>query len=610
MVKDAILKTARYNNLQILRAISIIFVIGFHLRLPGFSAGYLGVDIFLVISGFLMAEIFQKTSSLSILTRASKFYLKRIKRLLPAYLATSLLSSLVFFILVLPHERIRIIEQNLSNFLFFTNVSNWLENQYFSTALLRPTLSFWSLALELQFYLIFPFLFVWLGNKKIAVLILFSFSIVLYLILNIISPPTSFYLLPTRLWEFLIGILIAITHRSYSFLFLRKKLAFTILSLSLIFSLLIFQFSINDKLGLRNLLVVIIAGGALISSLTVTTINGFQKFLVKIGDYSYSIYLVHLPIITAIGYKKFEGNNVPDSAGSLIFALVLIAIFSFLSYRYVENIFRYKLDLKKFSILYLSFLLISSILFTNREFISRYGFTTETTNISYNAIDRAPFRCGTFTRIEILHKIFKTPNSCLLNRGFANINYLLVGNSHADSIKNSLAQYLESKNISLYIMRDNQALSMINLEVTESEIINRKISKVLLHASPGTTDPRALKKLGDFLSVRKISLVVIGPAPTYSYLVPKALFDFEVKRKPLAYKNLRTYLSENQTELEFYRQASANGWIKYIEIGSVFCAPDCVLANKDFKPFYIDSSHLTLTGSDFLILKIGPLILD
>jgi len=604
------LKIQKFDNLQILRAISVIFVVGFHLRIPGFNSGYLGVDIFLIISGFLMAEIFQKSSSLSLLTRALKFYFKRIKRLVPAYLITSLLSSLVFYILVLPHERIRIIEQNLSNFLFLTNVTNWLENQYFSTALLRPTLSFWSLALELQFYIIFPFLFVYFGNKKIPILALFCISIALYLILNRLSPSTSFYLLPTRLWEFSIGMLIGVTHRSHSFFFLRKRLAFTILSCLLVFSIIIMQFTISENSGLRNLLIAILAGGALISSLTITSINVFQKYLVKVGDFSYSIYLVHLPIITAIGYRKFEGNNVPNSVGSLILALFLITIFSFLSYRYVENSFRYKIDLRKLAILYLFLLLISGIFFANRQYISKYGFTPEVTNISYNAIDRAPFRCGTLTRIEILHKVFRTPNSCLLNRDVKIKNYLLVGNSHADSIKYSLAEYLESKNISLYIMRDNQALTMINLEVTKSEIINRNVSKVLVHSSLATTDLRALKELGDFLSFRKISLVVIGPVPTYSYLVPKALFDFEIYGKHLASKNLLNYLSENQSELEFYKQASIEGWIKYVEIGSVFCKPDCVLTNKDFRPYYVDSSHLTLTGSDFLILKIGPLILD
>lgn len=602
------MKIQKYDRLQILRAISVIFVVGFHLRIPGFNSGYLGVDIFLVISGFLMAEIFQKSYSISILTRAFDFYAKRIKRLVPAFLTTSLLSSLVFYVLVLPHERIRIIEQNLSNFLFMTNVTNWLENQYFSTALLRPTLSFWSLALELQFYLVFPFLFVWFGHRKIWIFMLFIISLALYFVLNKLSPSTSFYLLPTRLWEFLIGVLIAVTHRRYSFLFLRKKLYFTILTWFLIFSMLNPQFTILENSGLRNLLVAILAGGALISSLNTASVNVFQKIFVKVGDFSYSIYLLHLPIITAMGYKRFGGNNVPSTFITLVFTLILIVIFSYLSFNYVENFFRFKVDLKILTIFYLCFLLISGMFYVNRQVIAKFGFSAELINISYNAIDRAPFRCGTITRVEILHKVFSTPNSCLLNRDFNSNNYLLIGNSHADSIKHSLAKYLESKSISLYIMRDNQALTMNNLEVAESEVVKRKITKVLVHASPKTTDPKALKELGDFLTVRKIGLEVIGPVPTYSYLIPKALFDYVKDNKRFETNNLQTYMSENEFELEFYKQSSIEGWVKYIEIGSVFCTPVCVLADNFFRPFYIDSSHLTLTGSDYLISRIGHLI--
>ena len=352
----------------------------------------------------------------------------------------------------------------------------------------------------------------------------------------------------------------------------------------------------------------ILSAGVLISSLKLGSINYVQKNLARIGDYSYSIYLVHLPIITAMGYHAFEGNNVPSTFITLVFTLILIAFFSYLSFNYVENFFRIKIDLKKLTVFYLCFLLISGMFYLNRQVIAKTGFSAELINISYNAIDRAPFRCGTFTRVEVLHKVFKTPDSCLLNKYTIGKHYLLIGNSHADSIKHSLANYLELKNISLYMLRDNLALSMNNIRIAESEILNRKISKVIIHSSPGTTDLKAFKEFGDFLASHKIGLEVIGPVPTYSYLIPKALFDSVKDDKRFETKNLQTYISENESELEFYKQASIEGWVKYIEIGSVFCSPDCVVADNDFRPFYIDSSHLTLTGSDYLISRIGHLI--
>jgi len=301
MLRKDILKIARYNNLQVLRAISIIFVVGFHLRIPGFSAGFLGVDVFLVISGFLMAKIFEDPAASFSFNRVLKFYTKRIKRLVPAYLITSLFSSLVFYIIALPHERIRVLEQNLSNLLFITNITNWLENQYFSTSLLRPTLSFWSLALEIQFYLVFPFLFIWVSGKKNLIFGIICISAGMFFMLNILSPATSFYLLPARLWEFAIGIFIASMHESRFLILLRREWMFAILSSLLIIVIVSSQFITFEDFGLRNLYITVLAAGAIISSLKLGKVNYIQKILARIGDYSYSIYLVHLPIITAIG---------------------------------------------------------------------------------------------------------------------------------------------------------------------------------------------------------------------------------------------------------------------------------------------------------------------
>ena len=91
------------------------------------------------------------------------------KRLLPAYLATACVVLIVSFFRFLPHERIHAVEQFLSSTLFTSNVTYWLGNQYFSASELRPTLSFWSLALEIQFYLIFPVLFwIFFRNYKIS----------------------------------------------------------------------------------------------------------------------------------------------------------------------------------------------------------------------------------------------------------------------------------------------------------------------------------------------------------------------------------------------------------------------------------------------------------
>ena len=149
-------------------------VFGFHLNLPGFKFGFLGVDIFFVISGFLMMKIY---STLGI--NIKQFYLKRFLRLTPAYLVVSLLTTFIFSIFVLPYEKISLVSQNFFASILASNFYYWTENQYFVGSGLRPLLTFWSLALEIQFYLILPFIFLLMKrNRKLLVYIIFLVSII------------------------------------------------------------------------------------------------------------------------------------------------------------------------------------------------------------------------------------------------------------------------------------------------------------------------------------------------------------------------------------------------------------------------------------------------
>lgn len=199
-----------FAHIQILRAIAVVMVVGFHMGWPGFSFGYLGVDIFFVISGFLMFQIYSELES----NRVRSFYFRRLKRLLPAYLFVSLATTLIFFLVVLPFERVSLVTQNLyANFLI-SNFYYWTENQYFISGGLRPLLTFWSLALELQFYLIFPIIFIIVKKYKQLFFLIILFSALLHILLNMISPETAFFLLPARLWEFLIGTAIAVNMNS------------------------------------------------------------------------------------------------------------------------------------------------------------------------------------------------------------------------------------------------------------------------------------------------------------------------------------------------------------------------------------------------------------
>lgn len=198
-----------------LRAIAILPVIGFHAGLPGLSGGFVGVDVFFVISGYLITAILLadlQAGRFSIL----HFYERRARRILPA-LSVVLLACLPFAWAWMTPEQLSAFSQGLvATALFASNGLFWLKSGYFdSSAHFNPLLHTWSLAVEEQFYLLFPpmLLLIWRGARRhlaliLAVLALASFALCLWSVAA--APSAGFYLAPFRAWELLAGALCAV----------------------------------------------------------------------------------------------------------------------------------------------------------------------------------------------------------------------------------------------------------------------------------------------------------------------------------------------------------------------------------------------------------------
>ena len=144
----------KFQNIQGLRAISVISVIFFHYEINYFKGGYLGVDIFFVISGYLMSLILDvKIDKKNIVN----FYVKRIKRILPALIFIILIILIIGFFLLGTASYERLGKSSISSLLFLSNFFFWREWGYFDlNSLNKPLLHTWSLSVEMQFYLIFP----------------------------------------------------------------------------------------------------------------------------------------------------------------------------------------------------------------------------------------------------------------------------------------------------------------------------------------------------------------------------------------------------------------------------------------------------------------------
>jgi peptidoglycan/LPS O-acetylase OafA/YrhL len=325
-----------------LRTIAVLAVIAFHLQNSLLPGGYLGVDVFFVISGFLITSIIirEKTGGLNFL---GKFWERRIKRILPAATFVLLFVSLVQSALIYKPDLLQQTGQKLSALLSFANIYFWINtgDYWGNIASESPYLHYWSLSIEEQYYLFFPLIVLALSGKRrkfllpvVAILTVISFAAFAYSLTH--HPQAAFYLLPTRVWQLGAGCLLAIipTNNVPS-----NRAPATAAGVLLIVAAYFFPGG-HSGLGYQSIIVVV--GACLIiwsGSNRVSQIILENRATIFIGKISFSLYLWHWPIIVIL--KSMQKYNVINSNLALVVlgGIILIAL-SLFSYYFIENTFR------------------------------------------------------------------------------------------------------------------------------------------------------------------------------------------------------------------------------------------------------------------------------
>lgn len=345
-----------------LRAISVLAVVIFHFFPTNLKGGFTGVDVFFVISGFLVTSIILNSSNTSF--SFSSFYSRRVKRLFPSLILV-LSSVLAISYLVLISKDFQFLGKHIFGGVFFIdNIFYFYESGYFDQASeLKPLLHLWSLSLEEQFYLFWPpiLLLIKKVRHKFAVrtlllLIITSFSMNVLMIKN--NQSFSFFMLPTRLWELALGGLIPFLMNQNSNKFFVPKIAFEffrtkgpILGIFIILAGFIF---IKDEKYFPGFLALIPVIGTclVIIGNRDSIINKFlsNKFLVTIGLISYPLYLWHWPLISipTLVFGKISAH----------FKIVLILISVSLAF----GSYRLELHIKKSSFKFMTPILLAFLL--------------------------------------------------------------------------------------------------------------------------------------------------------------------------------------------------------------------------------------------------------
>ncbi|MDH4199254.1 MAG: acyltransferase [Spirochaetia bacterium] len=327
-----------------LRAIAVLSVIGFHLSRKMLPGGYLGVDIFFVLSGYLITSIIWReilTGNFSII----RFYDRRIRRIMPALLTLIFIVAVVSIMLLLPIDLIGFAKSLLATLGFVANIYFWRDTDYFSrNAEEKPLLHLWSLGVEEQFYILFPLILLLTANKtKKLTLIIVAVLCIGSLLLNIlalkmIADMPAFYLLPTRSWELGLGALIALTPSRIKPIPGIMALLGSI-GLALIIISVILGWRLNFPFIPESLLTVIGTSLIIYSGVQKENLVGRVlsfRVLVFIGLISYSLYLWHWPIIVFVRYYLVRDLTSFEMFGVSAIMLMLAT----LSWYYIERPFR------------------------------------------------------------------------------------------------------------------------------------------------------------------------------------------------------------------------------------------------------------------------------
>ena len=605
-----------------LRALAVLPVIFFHAGIDFFKGGYIGVDIFFVISGYLITSIILREinqGKFSILN----FYERRARRILPALFFVMSFSLICSWFFLLPGEFKNFGQSLISVTFFVSNIFFWRKSGYFDGAAeYMPLLHTWSLSVEEQFYLLFPiFLVITLrfGKRTIVSMIL----LIAFLSLGIAEwgwrnePQANFYLTPTRVWELMIGALA-------SFYLQRERVSkewHSSIALIGFLMIVIPMFYIFDgNTPFPSYLTLFPTVGTVMIIVFASENNLIGRLfslnpLVKIGLISYSMYLWHVPLFV------FSKYLIPQVDHNAIFPAIIFLTFflAYMSWRYIEEPFRHRENFNRkqiFSITISSmmfFFLIGIFIHTNDGYSSRFS-PEQQEILAYQGYE-----------IDELYR----EEQCFLKRDqdFSNYakycvtisetepNYLIWGDSHAASLYFGLKDTLKGNLMQLtstecnpfssdYKPRTPNCLS-INEGVKDLLMLNPNI-EVFIYAnwyrySKNENFQENVASTIGFLTKNKISFKIIGGTPQFEPSLPHLLIRDPNYKSSSIIKN--TTVDKIAKVNELLNNSTPDS--RFIDSQKIFCIQqDCQFQDDRNNLYFWDYGHLTKEGSLFLASKI------
>jgi peptidoglycan/LPS O-acetylase OafA/YrhL len=606
-----------------LRAVAILPVVAYHAGLAFVPGGFVGVDVFFVISGYLICRLINDEIKAGSFTVAG-FYKRRVMRLFPALFAMLIATSILAYVYLLPIE---LKEYSDSLIAAVTNVSNIffaLTTGYFDApAETRPLLHTWSLSVEEQFYIVCPLFMLAYHRfcpRRLNVLIAGGalLSFVAAFLAYGRNPSFAFFLTPFRACELLLGALLGIRFVPLAATPQLKNIIGGAGLALVLFA--IFAFSPETPLPLTMLVssagtAMIIHSGENGPSLTGRLLS--WRPVVFIGLISYSLYLWHWPIMVFQRSDHFLMEQAP-----LATKLALIAIsigVAYLSWRFIETPFRVRTKTTP-----VRFALGGA--FASMAAVVALGTTAL-------ALDGAPFRfaqpvvtIGSYLAYDPTDafrsgRCYLTANretydtKTCLTKDATRPNYLLIGDSHAAQLWLGLHEVLSDVNLMQATMMlcrpvltevtafDFRKCPRLMHFIFDDYLAREKVDKVLLAASWKSEDVPKLEATLDYLKERNIEAVVFGPIVEYDYALPRLLADAIRYHDPQLADRERT-AAIPALDRRMRMLVTGKG-VPYISTYDAMCKGGTCdkFANGNI-PIQFDAGHLTAAGSIALAEKL------
>ncbi len=619
-MKTADLTHPKYrSDIDGLRAIAVLSVVCYHAFPKILFSGFIGVDIFFVISGYLISSIIfsnLENNSFSFVI----FYARRIKRIFPALLIV-LVSTFIFGWLTLyPEEYEQLCKHIAGGAGFVANFVLWNESGYFDNAeIKKPLLHLWSLAIEEQFYIIWPLLLAFIWKKKwsfvvaTATIAVISFTFNIFLISN--YPVADFYCPISRFWELMVGGLLAYInlHRPQ----LNSKFVNAQSSVG-VFLLFIGLIIINDEQKFPGWYGLLPVFGTffMISAGPKAWFNKIilsNKIFVWFGLISYPLYLWHWPLLS---FAHILTESYPSRVLRTI-AVVISIFLAWLTFELIEKPIRFGNQNKFTAIILIILMWIMGCLGYNFYRTKELPFFHNTVNAGdvgndpfFNYLHEKFYLCTpSYLRNRTI--LYKDIPRCFQSQNNDDHRIAIIGDSHAENIFPGLAEALPGINIVYYLRTTSPYLNNKEYNDIFKYIINSPSIELVIisvdwngHKNDGNLAIELDKTIKALMAANKRICIVDSPDFSFDSTICKHNSPFRQHQHQCA-EDINLI---NNGDWAYYSDLVStiknNPSVHFLNLVKYFCSKhECSMA-KNGVLFFRDTNHLNIDGSEYVAKRI------